>query len=107
MSMKRLVNLPSQGSMAIQQIKSFANDFFYLLFWSDSYRIGPFEVESALIEHDAVAESAVVSSPDPVRHEVSKTCIVILWKYIMVMLQRRIICSYYILIINIKNCVLT
>lgn len=36
------------------------------------YRIGPFEVESSLIEHDAVAEAAVVSSPDSVRGEVSK-----------------------------------
>lgn len=35
------------------------------------YRIGPFEVESALIEHHAVAEAAVVSSPDPIRGEVS------------------------------------
>ena len=34
------------------------------------YRIGPFEVESALIEHPAVAESAVVSSPDHTRGEV-------------------------------------
>ena len=33
---------------------------------SAGYRIGPFEVESALIEHPAVAESAVVASPDPV-----------------------------------------
>ncbi|KAJ7305831.1 hypothetical protein JRQ81_010197 [Phrynocephalus forsythii] len=37
---------------------------------SAGYRIGPFEVESALIEHPAVVESAVVSSPDPVRGEV-------------------------------------
>ncbi|KAF3814226.1 hypothetical protein GH733_017842 [Mirounga leonina] len=37
---------------------------------SSGYRIGPFEVESALIEHPAVAESAVVSSPDPIRGEV-------------------------------------
>jgi len=37
---------------------------------SAGYRIGPFEVESALIEHEAVAESAVVSSPDPERGEV-------------------------------------
>lgn len=35
-----------------------------------SYRIGPFEVESALIEHPSIAESAVVSSPDPIRGEV-------------------------------------
>ncbi|XP_015445390.1 acyl-coenzyme A synthetase ACSM3, mitochondrial isoform X4 [Pteropus alecto] len=37
---------------------------------SSGYRIGPFEVESALIGHPAVAESAVVSSPDPIRGEV-------------------------------------
>ncbi|KAI8492595.1 Acyl-coenzyme A synthetase acsm3, mitochondrial [Branchiostoma belcheri] len=36
---------------------------------SAGYRIGPFEVESALIEHPAVAESAVVSSPDNIRGE--------------------------------------
>lgn len=34
------------------------------------YRIGPFEVENALMEHPAVVETAVVSSPDPVRGEV-------------------------------------
>ncbi len=32
---------------------------------SSGYRIGPFEVESALVEHDAVAEAAVVGVPDP------------------------------------------
>ena len=37
---------------------------------SPRYRIGPFEVESALIQHPAVSESAVVSSPDPIRGEV-------------------------------------
>ncbi|KAL8175466.1 UNVERIFIED_CONTAM: Acyl-coenzyme A synthetase acsm3, mitochondrial, partial [Gekko kuhli] len=36
---------------------------------SAGYRIGPFEVESALIEHPAVIESAVVSSPDSLRGE--------------------------------------
>lgn len=41
----------------------------YLNF-SPRYRIGPFEVESALIQHPAVSESAVVSSPDPIRGEV-------------------------------------
>lgn len=40
------------------------------LFCSSSYRIGPVEVESALAEHPAVVESAVVSSPDPIRGEV-------------------------------------
>lgn len=38
---------------------------------SFSYRIGPFDVESALIEHPAVEESAVVSSPDEERGQVS------------------------------------
>lgn len=41
------------------------------------YRIGPFEVESALLEHEAVAESAVVSSPDEIRGEVVKAFIVL------------------------------
>ncbi len=41
------------------------------------YRIGPFEVESALLEHDAVAESAVVSSPDPTRGEIVKAFVVL------------------------------
>ena len=44
---------------------------------SAGYRIGPFEVESALIEHPAVAESAVVSSPDPRRGEVVKAFVVL------------------------------
>uniref|UniRef100_A0A8U8B1B8 medium-chain acyl-CoA ligase n=1 Tax=Geospiza parvula TaxID=87175 RepID=A0A8U8B1B8_GEOPR len=44
---------------------------------SAGYRIGPFEVESALIEHPAVVEAAVVSSPDPVRGEVVKAFIVL------------------------------
>jgi acyl-coenzyme A synthetase/AMP-(fatty) acid ligase len=37
---------------------------------SSAYRIGPFEVESALIEHPAVAEAAVVGRPDPERTEI-------------------------------------
>ncbi|NHM25724.1 AMP-binding protein [Desulfofundulus sp. TPOSR] len=41
------------------------------------YRIGPFEVESALLEHPAVAESAVVSSPDEIRGEVVKAFVVL------------------------------
>lgn len=39
--------------------------------FSPRYRIGPFEVESALMQHPAVSEVAVVSSPDPVRGEVN------------------------------------
>lgn len=44
---------------------------------SSGYRIGPFEVESALLEHEAVAESAVVSSPDEVRGEVVKAFVIL------------------------------
>ena len=44
---------------------------------SAGYRIGPFEVESALIEHPAVQESAVVASPDEVRGDVVKAFVVL------------------------------
>ena len=44
---------------------------------SAGYRIGPFEVESALLEHPAVVESAVVASPDPVRGELVKAFVVL------------------------------
>jgi acyl-coenzyme A synthetase/AMP-(fatty) acid ligase len=44
---------------------------------SAGYRIGPMEVESALIEHPAVLESAVVASPDEERGEVVKAFVVL------------------------------
>ena len=44
---------------------------------SAGYRIGPFEVESALIEHEAVAESAVVGSPDETRGEIVMAFVVL------------------------------
>ncbi|WP_088555329.1 AMP-binding protein [Calderihabitans maritimus] len=44
---------------------------------SSGYRIGPFEVESALVEHPAVAESAVVASPDEVRGEIVKAFVIL------------------------------
>ncbi|XP_052031033.1 acyl-coenzyme A synthetase ACSM1, mitochondrial [Apodemus sylvaticus] len=44
---------------------------------ASGYRIGPAEVENALLEHPAVAESAVVSSPDKERGEVVKAFIVL------------------------------
>ncbi len=44
---------------------------------SAGYRIGPFEVESALAGHPAVAESAAVGSPDEVRGEVVKAFVVL------------------------------
>ncbi|WP_439816791.1 AMP-binding protein [Zavarzinia sp. CC-PAN008] len=42
------------------------------VFKSSDYRISPFELESVLIEHPAVAEAAVVPSPDPLRLSVPK-----------------------------------
>lgn len=42
------------------------------VFKASDYRISPFELESILIEHEAVAEAAVVPSPDPVRLAVPK-----------------------------------
>ncbi|WP_376793546.1 acyl-CoA synthetase [Thermogemmatispora sp.] len=44
---------------------------------SAGYRIGPFEVESALKEHPAVAESAVVGSPDEVRGQIVKAFVIL------------------------------
>jgi acetyl-CoA synthetase len=42
------------------------------VFKASDYRISPFELESVLIEHEAVAEAAVVPSPDPLRLAVPK-----------------------------------
>jgi acetyl-CoA synthetase len=42
------------------------------LFKASDYRISPFELESVLIEHEAVAEAAVIPSPDPMRLAVPK-----------------------------------
>jgi acetyl-CoA synthetase len=47
------------------------------LFKASDYRISPFELESVLIEHVAVAEAAVVPSPDPLRLAVPKAFVVL------------------------------
>jgi len=47
------------------------------VFKASDYRISPFELESVLIEHPAVAEAAVVASPDPVRLAVPKAYVVL------------------------------
>ncbi|HEX9162611.1 MAG TPA: AMP-binding protein [Thermoanaerobaculia bacterium] len=47
------------------------------VFKSSDYRISPFEVESALIEHECVAEAAVVPSPDQLRLAVPKAFVVL------------------------------
>ena len=44
---------------------------------SAGYRIGPFDVESVVMEHPAVAEVAVIGKPDPVRTEIVKAVIVL------------------------------
>ncbi|MEE3172429.1 MAG: AMP-binding protein, partial [Pseudomonadota bacterium] len=74
-----------QGPWYITGDRAYVDDDGYFWFVSRSddvilsagYRIGPFEVESALIEHPAVAESAVVSSPDETRGEVVKAFVVL------------------------------
>jgi acetyl-CoA synthetase len=47
------------------------------VFKASDYRISPFELESVLIEHEAVAEAAVVPSPDPIRLAVPKAYVVL------------------------------
>ncbi len=80
-----------------ENAKSFVNGWYYTgdkvykdddgYFWfvgrdddvikSSGYRIGPFEVESALIEHPAVQEAAVVGSPDRIRGMIVKAFVVL------------------------------
>jgi len=48
---------------------------------SSGYRIGPFEVESALLEHPAVLECAVTAVPDSLRGQVVKATVVLAAKY--------------------------
>ncbi len=81
----------------VENEKSFVNGYYYAgdkayrdedgYFWfvgrdddvikSSGYRIGPFEVESALLEHPAVQEAAVVGSPDRLRGMIVKAFIVL------------------------------
>jgi acetyl-CoA synthetase len=44
---------------------------------SAGYRIGPFEVESAILGHPAVAEAAVVGKPDPLRGQIVKAFVIL------------------------------
>jgi acetyl-CoA synthetase len=44
---------------------------------SSGYRIGPFEVESALLSHPAVAEAAAVAAPDPERGSIVRAVVVL------------------------------
>jgi acetyl-CoA synthetase len=64
---------------------AFADDEGYLtfvgrsddVFKSSDYRISPFELESILLEHDLVAEAAVVPSPDPIRLAIPKAYVLL------------------------------
>ena len=47
------------------------------VFKASDYRISPFELESALIEHEAIAEAAVVPSPDALRLAVPKAFLIL------------------------------
>jgi acetyl-CoA synthetase len=47
------------------------------VFKASDYRISPFELESVLIEHESVAEAAVVPSPDPIRLAVPKAYVIL------------------------------
>ena len=47
------------------------------VFKSSDYRISPFELESVLLEHEEVAEAAVVPSPDPIRLAVPKAYVLL------------------------------
>ncbi len=48
---------------------------------SSGYRIGPFEVESALLEHPAVLECAITAVPDPVRGQIVKATVILAKNY--------------------------
>ncbi len=48
---------------------------------SSGYRIGPFEIESVLMEHPSVLECAITAAPDPIRGQVVKATIVLTSKY--------------------------
>lgn len=48
---------------------------------SSGYRIGPFEIESVLMEHPAVLECAITGVPDPIRGQIVKATIVLTKKY--------------------------
>lgn len=44
---------------------------------SSDFRVGPFEVESALVEHPSVGEAAVIGAPDPKRHQLVKAYVIL------------------------------
>lgn len=75
-------------SLATQRFTMDAAGYFWYvgrkddLIKSSGYRIGPFEVESALLEHEAVLEAAITGVPDLIRGQVVKATIVLKDGYI-------------------------
>ncbi|QQO21396.1 AMP-binding protein [Bradyrhizobium diazoefficiens] len=75
----------AEGSLYRSGDVVFADDDGYLtfvgrsddVFKSSDYRISPFELESVLLEHDLVAEAAVVPSPDPIRLAIPKAFVLL------------------------------
>ena len=81
---KRTKN-PLSGTGTIHGDKAYRDEDGYLWFIgrdddvikASGYRIGPFEVESALLEHPAVQEAAVVGSPDDIRGLIVKAFVIL------------------------------
>lgn len=75
----------AQGELYRSGDVVFADDDGYLtfvgrsddVFKSSDYRISPFELESVLLEHELVAEAAVVPSPDPIRLAIPKAFVLL------------------------------
>lgn len=75
----------AEGSLYRSGDVVFADDDGYLtfvgrsddVFKSSDYRISPFELESVLLEHELVAEAAVVPSPDPIRLAIPKAFVLL------------------------------
>ena len=71
------------GDMAVRD----ENGYYWFMGRNDDvikcsgYRIGPFEVESAMIEHPSVVECAITSAPDPIRGQVVKATVVLAKEY--------------------------
>ncbi|MGP0057687.1 MAG: AMP-binding protein [Beijerinckiaceae bacterium] len=76
-------NLSGDWYLTGDTMEQDADGFFFFVGRSDDiitsagYRIGPFDVESVLMEHPAIAEVAVVGKPDPERTEIVKAFIIL------------------------------
>ena len=69
---ERLVHLPATAPASTTTATSGSSGRDDDVINTAGHLVGPFEIESALLEHPAVAESAAVGKPDPVNMEVVK-----------------------------------